>query len=225
MESKRILQSLSSVMTTVLKLILLTSVRAGSIVVSSNLNGSSWSLWADSKAIVKLQMQYENQPNGDTRWAMGTGWLVAPDVLVTAGHCVYMWKDGWGRVKKINAYIGYSGKDSLKAPNVQARRGIRAVTTEGYLAGPQHRVNDVGFLKLDKPFQGVTPFQFANTPIKDKLTLGVIGYPADKYDPITNERGSHMWGEYAPVDYDLKLGNQTDMLQYKLSTYPGKIST
>ena len=36
-------------------------------------------------AIVKLFIRYEfMKPNS---WSMGTGWLISPDVLVTAGHC------------------------------------------------------------------------------------------------------------------------------------------
>lgn len=40
-------------------------------------------------AIVKLQMRYEGQGKDSTGWYMGTGWLIAPDIMVTAGHNVY----------------------------------------------------------------------------------------------------------------------------------------
>ena len=43
---------------------------------------------------------------------MGTGWLIAPDLLVTAGHCAYDQVNG--QVQEIKAYVGYKGKESVR---------------------------------------------------------------------------------------------------------------
>ena len=88
-------------------------------------------------AIVKLFMRYERQAADDQRYAMGTGWLIRPDLLVTAGHCAYDWSQmegkGFGRAIEIKAYIGYNGKSSVGTANVQFRTGAKIVTTEGWL--------------------------------------------------------------------------------------------
>lgn len=36
-------------------------------------------------------MKYEHQAPDDERVAMGTGWLIRPDLMATAGHNVYDW--------------------------------------------------------------------------------------------------------------------------------------
>jgi hypothetical protein len=43
-----------------------------------------------SIAIVKLFLKYENQP-ASAKWPIATGWLIRPDLLVTAGHCAFDW--------------------------------------------------------------------------------------------------------------------------------------
>ena len=105
---------------------------------------------------------------------MGTGWLVRPDVLVTAGHCSYDWSHNLGRATEVKAYIGYNGKDSTKNPNVQFRTGKRIVTTEGWLKTRGMKSFDVGFIQVNKPFTGITPIQFIETPPSGNLTLGVV---------------------------------------------------
>jgi V8-like Glu-specific endopeptidase len=46
---------------------------------------------------------------------MGTGWLIAPNLLVTAGHCGY--DQSYGPVQEIKAYIGYKGRASVNSLN------------------------------------------------------------------------------------------------------------
>lgn len=173
-------------------------------------------------AIVKLQMRYEGQESDDKRWAMGTGWLVAPDILVTAGHCVHMFQNGWGHVAQVNAHIGYNGKASIGTQNVQSRQGVRAVTTEGWLASNENRQNDVGFIKLDRPFDNVTPFEIGTTPGRGEDKLGVVGYPGDMTDPRTRERGYHMFEEFQPTRFNLESAKPAHMITYKVSTYNGE---
>ncbi|KAK3385750.1 hypothetical protein B0H63DRAFT_473521 [Podospora didyma] len=55
------------------------------------------------RSIVKLQVINEGQGK---RCAMGTGWLISPDILVTGGHIVYDWfgENGvaYGRAVAVN---------------------------------------------------------------------------------------------------------------------------
>ena len=115
-------------------------------------------------AIVKLFMHYEFGKPGS--WAMGTGWLIAPDIFVTAGHCSYDWGHKMGRATEVKAYIGYHGRQSEKDHDVQFRRVKRIVTTEGWVKTRGQKCFDVSFMQVDKPFTGTKPFKFDETPAK-----------------------------------------------------------
>ena len=47
---------------------------------------------------------------------MGSGWLIRPDLLVTAGHVVYDRNSNLGPATQIKCYIGYNGVDSVPKP-------------------------------------------------------------------------------------------------------------
>ena len=147
-------------------------------------------------AIVKIGIKYENQDEDDDRWAMGTGWLIRPDVMATAGHCAYDWRDAIGRAVHINAYVGYHGKASIKTdPNIQTRRAKRIVTTPGWLTSKKNRINNVSFIFLNEPFTQVKLFTFDSTPMQGNEMLGVLGYPGDKIEKVgeVEEKGAKMY--------------------------------
>jgi hypothetical protein len=63
----------------------------------------------------------------------GPLWLVAPgDIVVTAGHCAYDYSRNFGRLIKVKAYVGYTGKDSIGSDKVAFRYGTAVATpTDG----------------------------------------------------------------------------------------------
>ena len=90
---------------------------------------------------------------------MGTGWLIRPDLLVTAGHNVYNWSagangEGLGKAVHIKCYIGYHGRDSVGTPAVQQRLAKNVVTTGEWLSNRDNRHRDVAFIQVDRPFEG-----------------------------------------------------------------------
>ncbi|KAI9652268.1 MAG: hypothetical protein M1831_007116 [Alyxoria varia] len=170
------------------------------------------------RSIVKLFIRYEFQKPGS--WAMGTGWLVRPDVLVTAGHCSYDWSHKLGRAVEIKAYIGYKGHQSENDPNVQFRSVSRIVTTEGWVKTKGQKAFDVSFMQVNKPFTGIKPFQFAETPASGDLVIGVVGYPGDLSDKRTGEKGAYMYEMFLPTQYDLTAQKDT-MLEYQIDTFGG----
>jgi V8-like Glu-specific endopeptidase len=148
----------------------------------------------ESLAIVKIFAQYEYSKGG---WAMGTGWLIRPDLMVTAGHIVFNHGSKFGRATVIKAYIGYSGKKSIGTPGVQFRTGSRCVTTAAWLSRKGAKAFDVGFIRLNKPFDGIEPIEFMETPTSGTSLLGVVGYPGDlEHD---GERGAHMYEMFVEV--------------------------
>jgi V8-like Glu-specific endopeptidase len=146
---------------------------------------------------------------------MATGWMISSDVLVTAGHCAYDWGFNLGRARTIKAYLGYkNGKWS------QFRTGKMIATTAGWLEGSKNKTKDVSFVQLESAFNNVVPFQYTSTPLANTEDLYIVGYPADKVDPKTKERGGQMYVGSGSVTYDLR---QSDlMLSYHISTAGGK---
>jgi hypothetical protein len=184
---------------------------------------------ADIIAIIKLFARYQRQPN-DGNWGMATGWLIAPDLIVTAAHVAYDFGPmRYGAATAIRAYMGYSGAANLNSKDVnstdvQQRYGKTFITTAGWLqsAGQAERA-DVAFLKLEKPFTGnLKLFTYINTPLMGVSEyLGVVGYPADKQDEY-GESGARMYQMFAPSTWHLD-GNVEHLLQYGISTYGGRI--
>ena len=152
---------------------------------------------------------------------MATGWLIKPDIFVTAGHCSYDWSHEMGRATEVKAYIGYSGHQLEKDPSVQFRHVKRIVTTEGWVKAKGHKSSDVSFMQVDVPFTGIAPVLFEETPPKAHTILGVVGYPGDLSDKRTNEKGARMYECFKPTKYDLSTQADT-MLEYEIDTYGGE---
>ncbi|KAI4190981.1 MAG: hypothetical protein L6R41_000431 [Letrouitia leprolyta] len=179
---------------------------------------SSFAPGGKYRSIVKLFIHYEFQKPGS--WAMGTGWLIAPDIFVTAGHCSYDWSHQLGRATEVKAYIGYDGRQSEKDSKVQFRQVKTVVTTEGWVTTKGQKPFDVSFMQVDRPFTGITPIRFEDTPAQGSLALGVVGYPGDLKDPKTGEKGAHMYEMFMPTEFDLATQADT-MLEYRIDTFGG----
>ena len=52
---------------------------------------------------------------------------------------------------------------------------------------------DVGFIQVNKPFTGIIPIKYEETPQSGELMLGVVGYPGDLKDERTGEKGAFMY--------------------------------
>lgn len=171
-------------------------------------------------AIVKLFCRYEKQ-KPDAKWPIATGWLIRPDLLVTAGHCAFDWGHNLGPLVQVKAYIGYSGQGSINDPkaDVQFRFGKRVATTLEWLTAKGNRNFDVSFIQLEAPFTGIQPFKFADTPVQGSLSIGVVGYPGDLKDQA-GEPGAEMYEMFLQTNYNL-AESQWRMLEYKIDTFGG----
>ncbi|KAK1974680.1 hypothetical protein LZ30DRAFT_764640 [Colletotrichum cereale] len=164
-----------------------------------------------SSTVVKIFTRFDDVKKGTSMWMMGTGWLVRPDLLVTAGHVVYDWNKGLGESQEIRCYIGYNGRASIGEPYVQSRSATKIVTTAEWLSD---KVDRTRTKDVNHPFEGnLSLFKYTiNTPIAvSKVILGVVGYPGDKY--LTNdETGEEETGAEIP----------RNMIEYRISTYGGR---
>ncbi|PNP83869.1 hypothetical protein FNYG_02557 [Fusarium nygamai] len=172
------------------------------------------------RSIVKIQSRFQDQ--GRPIWMMGSGWLIRPDLLVTAGHVVYDWGRNLGTADQIKCYIGYNGKESVKSSQVQVRSGAKVVTPVEWIENSDNRRQDVAFIRLDRPFTGnLRLFSYLNTPEKGNGTyLGVVGYPGDK--TLQDEQGAQMYEEFARSDWNIGESPHR-MVEYSISTFSGAV--
>ena len=127
-----------------------------------------------------------------------------------------------GRATEVKAYIGYDGRQSEKDPNVQFRHVKRVVTTEGWVKTKGQKSFDVSFMQVEKPFTGIRPIRYEETPSQGNEVLGVVGYPGDLSDKNTREKGAHMYEMFLPTNFDLATQSDT-MLEYQIDTYGGEL--
>ncbi|KAI4209751.1 MAG: hypothetical protein LQ351_007347 [Letrouitia transgressa] len=73
-------------------------------------------------------------------------------------------------------------------------------------------------MQVDKPFTGISPIKYIETPAKGSMELGVVGYPGDLSDPRTGEKGAYMYEMFLPTDFDLATQADT-MLEYQIDTF------
>ncbi|KAJ7466195.1 ATP synthase F1 [Mycena galericulata] len=176
------------------------------------------------RSIVKIQSKFRSK-DGSAKWMMGSGWLIRPDLLVTAGHVVYDKAYGYGAVTQIKCYIGYNGVQSVpkqgsSIPAVQPRYGSKVVTTESWIVDGEARPRDVAFIQVHKDFVGsLNVFNFTGTPSPSVVKLGVVGYPGDK--DLNGEFGAQMYELFGVTSIDLDTTSR-HMITYNVSTAGGQ---
>ncbi|MEA2717650.1 MAG: hypothetical protein QOI99_1967 [Actinomycetota bacterium] len=110
---------------------------------------------------------------------VGTAWFIGPRVLATAGHCVFMHKEG-GWAEEI---VVIPGKFGATEPfgRVTART---FASVDGWIADPTARDFDYGVIILDDPALGTRLGNFEVEAAPDgelgAATARVSGYPADR---------------------------------------------
>lgn len=134
---------------------------------------------------------------------VGTGWLADEQTVITAGHCLYMHREG-GWAASIDVYPGRNGNSIPRRARAERMWSTRGWTEQ------RSAPADYGAIRLDKKIEGVGTFGFGaltNEELKANL-FHIVGYPADK-------RGE-MWG------HGRRLSNvQSDVLIYDIDTYGG----
>ena len=117
---------------------------------------------------------------------IGTGWLIGPRTVITAGHCVYFHKEG-GWPKSIEVIPGRNGKSKPYGSCVATN--FRSVT--GWTKSKK-RDYDYGAIILPKSCRlgnrvGYFGFKNLSSLSLRFQTLNLSGYPGDK------DRGTTQW--------------------------------
>jgi V8-like Glu-specific endopeptidase len=132
------------------------------------------------RAICALKITAQN----GTRW-IGTGWLISPRTVITAGHCVYMHDEGgWARSIEVIPAMNAGTKPYGSASSST----LRSVT--GWTVN-KNRENDYGAIILPSSFRpgdstGYFGYSVKNDPYLLSSVLNLSGYPGDK--PNGNEQ-------------------------------------
>ena len=110
---------------------------------------------------------------------IGTGWLVAPRTVITAGHCVWMHNQG-GRVASIRVMPGRNGS-ATEAP-FKSCLATHVRTTVKWIEDKDSG-RDYGCILLPKSFldySSLGTFGYASLSDLEGMTVNLSGYPGDK---------------------------------------------
>lgn len=115
----------------------------------------------------------------DSLW-IGTGWFVGPNLLVTAGHVVYIKNSGLpGRDGWVKRMVVMPGRDGATLPYGSVN-GSRFWTVTGWANGGNAEY-DYGAIEIDQPLGNTTGwFGFGNWANLKNVGGNISGYPGDK---------------------------------------------
>jgi glutamyl endopeptidase len=115
--------------------------------------------------------------------ARGTGWLIGPRTVITAGHCVYD-PDSEEFFQSIEVIAGMNGSARPFGSQTVLSNGLRA--SEAWKSNGS-MASDYGAILLSRPFEspaGVQPATFGAAVLTDteltNLNVNTVGYPGDR---------------------------------------------
>jgi glutamyl endopeptidase len=126
------------------------------------------------RAICALKITAKN----GSRW-IGTGWLISPRTVITAGHCVYMHdQGGWAKSIEVIPAMNDASRPYASASSST----LRSVT--GWTQS-KNRENDYGAIILPSNYRPGATTGYFGFGVKDDAylkasVLNVSGYPGDK---------------------------------------------
>lgn len=177
---------------------------------AARLNASRANIETAIRAVGRIEVT--NHPGGFSY--LGTGWLVAPDVIVTNQHVAQAFarKQGAKFVFKKNLLSGQEigvNLDFREEAGVNAQEQFDVLEVL-YIEEDLDDRPDIAFLKIDTATRvgganinlNATPILLANTPTDDKSEVAAIGYPAEdsRRNPLSDSEMDAIFGDI----YDVK---------------------
>ncbi|RYZ63980.1 MAG: serine protease, partial [Proteobacteria bacterium] len=161
-----------------------TAVSVITSLITENAN-NTFDIAVDASKLCKNE-RFSNQPSIDYGC---TGFLVAPDLLVTAGHCVYAvntpnkervreGKDGDGcRTFKWVFDYAESSKGQTQVSQIPKSRLFHCKELIYAVQKEQSPWTDYALIRLDRPAVGRTPLRMNAGPLTSSTSLSTLGHP------------------------------------------------
>ena len=177
---------------------------------ATRLNASRANIETAIRAVGRVEVT--NHPGGFSY--LGTGWLVAPDVIVTNRHVAQAFsrKEGAEFVIKKNLISGTKigvNLDFREEAGVDAQEQFDVLEIL-YIEDDLDDKPDIAFLKIDTQARvggvtvslNATPIPLATTPPDDESEVANIGYPAEdsRRNPLSDSKMDAIFGDI----YDVK---------------------
>ena len=137
----------------------------------------------------------------------GSGWLVGPTTVITAGHCVWDREHGNDFVRSMQVFPARNGNSIPASATAIDFQTVAAWANNGNTA------YDYGAVYLDRPLgDDFGFFSFAEFPDDDlqKMIVNIVGYPGEVNPPL-------MYGQANRLD-DVRAHE----LVYTIDTTPGQ---
>lgn len=164
---------------------------------------------------------------------MGTGWLIADNLIVTAGHCAFGADVGY--LKWMRVHIGYSGPESVGKPSHKVTYAVSVSMPAEYLKA-ETGVHDVSFVSRRQPFASstwsgrpmLTRRRSNSRTISKNLApaANLSGTKTPRFSQtflsasLAREFGAYMYEHWADVQID--LARSRGVLEYKVDTTGGQ---
>ena len=169
--------------------------------------------------MVKLKIKDETN-----RTFVASGVVIGPDLVLTSAHNVRYrgGEDYVSRAVSVRAYIGYHRQgSSSKGAGVQERSGTRVIVLQEWESSGFTWHNDMALIKLGSQFTQVKPALY-QAPSSGESDVLVVGYPSNNTTQVLNacpdcKTAGCMYEVAGQAKY-----NAANLLEYELSTMPGK---
>jgi glutamyl endopeptidase len=152
---------------------------------------------------------------------VGTGWLISPRTIITAGHCVYDLKRGGGLAMKIAVTPGKNGSNAAGPMQTATKFRVLAGWEDGQKKGRPYAETqryDYAAILLDPPYKAPGYFSFAaiaNEQAVQKEDTNIAGYPLERDGSAKD--GTHMFW------HARRIAQATaTTLEYETDTYGGQ---
>jgi V8-like Glu-specific endopeptidase len=133
-----------------------------------------------------------------------SGFLVAKDVIATAGHCVTE-----KNVANLRFIFGYRMLDShIPATQIPENKVYHGANVIARVCNHRHTPSDWALVKLDRPVEGLSITKLSNRPLENGDSVYVMGHPCGlplKYAP--GARVGHVNDIFFTADLDIYCGS------------------
>jgi V8-like Glu-specific endopeptidase len=136
----------------------------------------------------------------------GTGWLASPNLVVTAGHCVYQRQfKSWARKIRVHLAVNGTGQEWYDVQESHNLQSVREWTDDG------DETFDIGAIILPNAFAG-PPGQFGYDRIHSDAELEtkvivLLGYPSEgtaDHETMWGDQGFLVAASPSQIFYDME---------------------